>query len=189
MSSLNYRLLVTGLLGASLSLVGVGCATGSGEVRHGVGAGYWEGRVVTLPARQSPIEAMAFGRGGSSKPASDLGVDDALAALDRAAIQEADVRPTTAAPRSAKLMAAKTAEPVQVAQADVQEQATQPAVESRVQVDQPVLLAENTQESRYASREAASEKQQKFAGGDAIVITSGAVVLVLLIVLLVLLLT
>jgi cobalamin biosynthesis Mg chelatase CobN len=186
-SSLNYRLWVTGLFGASLSLFGLGCATGSGEVRHGAGAGYWEGRVVTLPARQSPIEAMAFGRGGSSKPASDLGVDDALAALDSAAIQT-DARPNTA-PRSAKLMAAKqAAQPTEVAQADVTEHATQPTVESAVQADQPVLLAANTQESRYASREAASEDQQKFQGGDAIVITSGAIVLVLLIVLLVLLL-
>jgi hypothetical protein len=136
---------------------------------------------------------MAFGRGGSSEPASDLGVDDALAALDSAALQ-ADAQPTTA-PRSAKLMAAKQAaqpEPIELAQADVTDQATQPAAESAVQADKPVLLAantQNTQESRYASREAASEEQQKFAGGDAIVITSGAVVLVLLIVLLVLLLT
>ena len=183
MSSLNYRLWVTGVLGAMLSLVGFGCATGSGEIRHGVGAGYWEGRVVTLPHRQSPIEAMAFGRGGSSEPAADLGLDDALAALDSAAIQ-ADAKPTTA-PRSAKLMAAKTADPVQVAQADITEQ---PAVEAPAPVEQPVQLAANTQESRYASREAASENQQKFAAGDAIVITSGAVVLVLLIVLLVLLL-
>lgn len=183
MSSLNYRLWVTGVLGAMLSLLGFGCATGSGEVRHGVGAGYWEGRVVTLPHRQSPIEAMAFGRGGSSEPASDLGVDDALAALDSVAIQP-DAKRTTA-PRSAKLMAAKTAEPVQVAQAAVTEQ---PAVESPAPVEQPVQLAANTQESRYASREAVSENQQKFAAGDAIVITSGAVVLVLLIVLLVLLL-
>lgn len=179
MSSLNYRLWVTGVLGAMLSLLGFGCATGSGEIRHGVGAGYWEGRVVTLPHRQSPIEAMAFGRGGSSEPSSDLGVDDALAAFDSAA-----VRPTTA-PRSAKLMAAKTAEPVQVAQADVTEQ---PTIETPAPADQPVQLAANTQESRYASREAVSQDQQKFAAGDAIVITSGAVVLVLLIVLLVLLL-
>jgi hypothetical protein len=186
-SSLNYRLWTAGLLGASLSF-GLGCATGSGEIRHGVGAGYWEGGVVTLPARQSPIQAMAFGRGGSSEPASDLGIDDALAALDRAAIQ-AETQPTTA-PRSAKLMAAqKAAEPVQIAQADVTEKATQPAFETPVQADRPVLLAQNTQEGRYASREAKSEQQQKFAGGDAIVITSGAVVLVLLIVLLVLLLT
>lgn len=184
MSSLNYRLWVSGLLGAMLSLAGFGCATGSGEIRHGAGAGYWEGGVVTLPARQSPIAAMAFGSGGSSEPASDLGLDDALAALDRAAVQT-EARPTTA-PRSAKLMAAKqAAEPVQVAH-------TQPAVETQVQADQPVLVAANTtantQESRYAAREAASEDQQKFAAGDAIVITSGAVVLVLLIVLLVLLL-
>lgn len=186
MSSLRYRLLVTGLFGATLSLFGAGCATGSGEIRHGVGAGYWEGRVVTMPSRQSPIAALAFGRGGSSEPASDLGVDDALAALDRAAIQ-ADAQPT-AAPRSAKLMAASKTAPEQIAQADVAQPTTQPAVESPVQVDQPVLLAANTQESRYASREAKSEEQQKFAGGDAIVITSGAIVLVLLIVLLVLLL-
>jgi cobalamin biosynthesis Mg chelatase CobN len=145
--------------------------------------------VVTLPARQSPIEAMAFGRGGSSEPASDLGLDDALAALDSAAIR-ADAQPSTA-PRSAKLMAAKQAaqpQHIEVAQADVTEHATQPAAESAVNADKPVLLAANTQESRYASREAASEEQQKFAGGDAIVITSGAIVLVLLIVLLVLLL-
>jgi cobalamin biosynthesis Mg chelatase CobN len=184
-SSLNYRLFVSGLLGASLSLLGLGCATGSGEVRHGVGAGYWEGGVVTLPSRQSPIEAMAFGRGGSSEPASDYGVDAALAALDSAAVK-ADAQPT-AAPRSAKLMAAKAAAPKQV------EQTPAPAAtESRVSVDEPVVLAANTpdnaQESRYASREAQSEQQQQFAAGDAIVITSGAIVLVLLIVLLVLLL-
>lgn len=183
MSSLNYRLWVTGALGAMLSLVGFGCATSSGEVRHGVGAGYWE---VTLPHRQSPIEALAFGRGGSSERAADLGLDDALAALDNAAVQ-AEAKPTMA-PRSAKLMAAKAAEPVQIAQADVPEQTTQPAVESAVQVDPPVLVADNTTESRYAEREAVAQEQQKFAAGDAIVITSGAVVLVLLIVLLVLLL-
>lgn len=186
MSSLNYRLLVSGLLSASLSLIGFGCATGSGEVRHGVGAGYWEGRVVTLPSRQSPIEAMAFGRGGSSQPASDLGVDDALAALDRAAVAQ------PIAARSAKVVAErKTAQPVQLAAAPAappSEQTQAPAAESRAQVDAPVLLAANTQESRYAAREAQSDEQKKFAGGDAIVITSGAIVLVLLIVLLVLLL-
>lgn len=182
MSSLNYRRWVAGLFGASLTLLGFGCATGSGEIRHGNGAGYWEGRAVTLPARQSPIEAMAFGRGGNSQRASDFGVDDALAAYDSAA-----ARPD--APRSAKVVAArKAAAPEQVAMADVKEQTPAPVAESRVQMDQPVLLAENTQESRYASREAKSEEQQKFAGGDAIVITSGAIVLVLLIVLLVLLL-
>jgi cobalamin biosynthesis Mg chelatase CobN len=175
------------LLGASLTLLGFGCATGSGEIRHANGAGYWEGRVVTLPARQSPIAALAFGRGGNSQPASDLGVDDALAALDSASIRP-DAQ-TTTAPRSAKLVAArKAAAPEQVALADVTEQTPAPTTESRVQVDQPMLLAENTQESRYATREAQSEEQQKFAGGDAIVITSGAIVLVLLIVLLVLLL-
>lgn len=180
MSSLKHRLLVSGLLSASLSLLGFGCATGSGDVRHSAGVGYWEGRVVTLPHRQSPIEAMAFGRGGSSEPASDLGVDEALAALDRSAVAQ-----PRAAQRSAKLVAeAKTAKPV----APPIEQSQAPAAESRVQVDQPVLLAENTQESRYASREAQSSEQQKFAGGDAIVITSGAIVLVLLIVLLILLL-
>ncbi|HET8938113.1 MAG TPA: hypothetical protein VFN67_31940 [Polyangiales bacterium] len=178
MSSLKHRLLVSGLLSASLSLLGFGCATGSGDVRHGAGVGYWEGRVVTMPSRQSPIAAMAFGRGGSSEPASDLGVDDALAALDRSAVAQ---------PRAAKLVAeTKTAKPV----APPIEQTQAPAAESRVHLDQqfPVLLAENTQESRYASREAQSDKQQKFAGGDAIVITSGAIVLVLLIVLLILLL-
>jgi hypothetical protein len=174
-SSLKHRLLVSGLLCASLSLVGFGCATGSGDVRHGTAAGYWEGRVVTLPSRQSPIEAMAFGRGGSSEPAADLSyVDNALAALDRSAVAQ-----PRAAQRSAKLVAEhKTAAPP-VEQA-----------ESSVQMNQefPVLLAANTQESRYASREARSDEQQKFAGGDAIIITSGAIVLVLLIVLLILLL-
>ena len=177
MSSLKNRLLVSGLLSASLSLLGFGCATGSGDVRHGAGVGYWEGRVVTMPSRQSPIEAMAFGRGGSSEPASDLGVDDALAALDRSAVAQ-----PRAAQRSAKLVA--EAKPV----APPVEQTQAPAAESRVDQQFPVLLAENTQESRYASREAKSDEQQKFAGGDAIVITSGAIVLVLLIVLLILLL-
>lgn len=179
MSSLKHRLLVSGLLSASLSLLGFGCATGSGDVRHSAGVGYWEGRVVTLPSRPSAIESMAFGRGGSSQPASDLGVDDALAALDRSAVAQ-----PRAAQRSAKLVAETkpVALPVEQTQA--------PAAESRVQADQqfPILLAENTQESRYASREAKSDEQQKFAGGDAIVITSGAIVLVLLIVLLILLL-
>jgi len=132
---------------------------------------------------------MAFGRGGSAQPASDYGVNAALAALDRAAVQ-ADAQPI-AAPRSAKLVAEhKTAEPAQLALAAAPqaEQTQQPVAETRAQMDEPVLLAENTQESRYASREAQSDEQQKFAGGDAIVITSGAIVLVLLIVLLVLLL-
>jgi hypothetical protein len=162
------------------SVIGFGCATGNTEVRHGAAAGYWEGRTLSLPSRQSPIAALAFGRGGSSEPASDLGVDDALAALDRAAV--ADKQPT-AAPRSAKLLAAKTAAPEQV----VAEPAAAPAEPAAAQ--EPVLLAAaDTEHSRYAARELDSKEQQKFAGGDAIVITSGAIVLVLLIVLLVLLL-
>jgi len=174
-SSSLSRLYSLGVLSAALSLFGLGCATGSDQVRHGTGAGYWEANIPSLPSRQSPIEAMAFGRGGSSKPASDMGVDAALAALDSRSLQPQ---------ASAKLVAARKATPVQTKS----EQPVQTAALSTATVEQPVLLAENTQENRYASREAQSEDQQKFAGGDAIVITSGAIVLVLLIVLLVLLL-
>lgn len=179
-SSLRYRLYVMGVLSASLSLFGLGCATGSDQLRHGTGAGYWETSIPSLPSRQSPIEAMAFGRGGSSEPASDMGVDAALAALDSRSLQ-----PQAA---NAKLVAARKAAPIENAREQVADQPVQATAENNVAVDQPVLLAENTQESRYASREAQSQDQQKFAGGDAIVITSGAIVLVLLIVLLVLLL-
>jgi cytoskeletal protein RodZ len=178
-SSLRSRFYVLGVLSASLSLFGLGCATGSDEVRHGVGAGYWETSIPSLPSRQSPIEAMAFGRGGNSTPASDMGVDAAMAALDSRVVQPQAT--------NAKLVAAKKAAPVNIEKQQVADQPVQVA-ESNVTVDQPVLLAENTQESRYASREAQSQDQQKYAGGDAIVITSGAIVLVLLIVLLVLLL-
>jgi cobalamin biosynthesis Mg chelatase CobN len=182
-SSLRYRLYVLGALSASLSLFGLGCATGSDAVRHGVGAGYWESSVPSLPSRQSPIEAMAFGRGGSSERAalkdSDMGVD---AALDSR-------RPQATQTLNAKLVAARKPAPVNTEKREqVADQPVQASAESNVTVDQPVLLADNTQESRYASREAQSQGQQKFAGGDAIVITSGAIVLVLLIVLLVLLL-
>lgn len=183
-SSLKSRLYVMGVLSAGLSLFGLGCATGSDQLRHGMGAGYWETSTPTLPSRQSPIEAMAFGRGGSAEPASDMGVDAALAALDSRGSQRAVVA------TNAKLVAAKQAAPVEVAdkREQVVAQPEQATVPSNVAVEQPVLLAENTQESRYASREAQSQDQRKFAGGDAIVITSGAIVLVLLIVLLVLLL-
>jgi cobalamin biosynthesis Mg chelatase CobN len=182
-SSSLSRLYSLGVLSAALSLFGLGCATGSDEVRHGIGAGYWEANIPSLPSRQSPIEAMAFGRGGSSQPASDMGVDAALAALDSRSPQ----RDVTAASH-AKLVAARTAAPVQTKSEQIAQQPVQAAVDSNATVEQPVLLAANTQESRYASREAQSGDQQKFAGGDAIVITSGAIVLVLLIVLLVLLL-
>jgi len=167
------------VLGAALSLFGLGCATGSDQVRHGVGAGYWEANIPSLPSRQSPVEAMAFGRGGSSKPASDMGVDAALAALDSRSLQPQ---------ANAKLVAARNAAPIQTHSEQVAEQPVQAAAEGNATVEQPVLLADNTQESRYASRETQSQDQQKFAGGDAIVITSGAIVLVLLIVLLVILL-
>jgi cobalamin biosynthesis Mg chelatase CobN len=184
-SSLRYRLYVLGALSASLSLFGLGCATGSDEVRHGVGAGYWETSIPSLPSRQSPIEAMAFGRGGSSERAAvtdkNLGVDAALAALDSRSLQPQAT--------NAKMVAARKPAAVNTEKREaVAEQPVQASADSSVTVDQPVLLAANTQESRYASREAQSQDQQKFAGGDAIVITSGAIVLVLLIVLLVLLL-
>lgn len=178
-SSSLSRLYSLGILSAALSLFGLGCATGSDQVRHGVGAGYWEANIPSMPSRQSPIEAMAFGRGGSGKPATDMGVDAALAALDSRSLQPQ---------ASAKLVAARKAAPVQTKSEQVAAQPEQTTVESAATVEQPVLLAANTEESRYASREAQSEDQQKFAGGDAIVITSGAIVLVLLIVLLVLLL-
>ena len=180
-SSLRYRLYTLGVLSASLGLFGAGCATGSDQLRHGVGAGYWEANIPSLPSRQSPIEAMAFGRGGSSEPASDMGVDAALAALDSRSLRDVN----TAA--NAKLVAARKAAPVEKRE-QVAQQPVSATAESNVTADQPVLLAENTQESRYASREAQSQDQQKFAGGDAIVITSGAIILVLLVVLLVLLL-
>jgi cobalamin biosynthesis Mg chelatase CobN len=183
-SSLRHRLYTLGVLSASLGLFGAGCATGSDQVRHGVGAGYWEASSPSLPGRQSPIEAMAFGRGGSSKPASDMGVDAALAALDSRSVRD------VSAATNAKLVAARQmfkAAPAQERE-QVAQQPVQATAESNVTADQPVLLAENTQQSRYATREAQSQDQQKFAGGDAIVITSGAIVLVLLIVLLVLLL-
>jgi cobalamin biosynthesis Mg chelatase CobN len=180
-SSLRYRISILGVLSASLGLFGAGCATGSDQVRHGVGAGYWEANIPSLPSRQSPIEAMAFGRGGNSAPASDMGVDAALAALDSRSVRDGSVS------ANAKLVAARKAAPVETRE-QVAQQPVQATAESNVTASQPVLLAENTQESRYASREAQSQDQQKFAGGDAIVITSGAIVLVLLIVLLVLLL-
>jgi len=180
-SSLSYRLCILGVLSASLGLFGAGCATGSDQVRHGAGAGYWEASMPSLPSRQSPIEAMAFGRGGSSKPATDMGVDAALAALDSQSLRG------HAQASNAKLVAAHKATPIQTRE-QVAEQPVQAAAASNVTAEQPILLAANTQESRYASREAQSQDQQKFAGGDAIVITSGAIVLVLLVVLLVLLL-
>jgi len=178
-SSLRQRLYVMGVLSASLSLFGFGCATGSDQVRHGVGAGYWEANVPSLPSRQSPIEAMAFGRGGSSSPATDMGVDAALAALDSRSLQPQATH--------AKLVAARKVAPVEQRE-QLAAEPVQATVESNLAVDQPVLLAANTQESRYATREAQSQDQQKFAGGDAIVITGGAIVLILLVVLLVLLL-
>jgi cobalamin biosynthesis Mg chelatase CobN len=177
-SSLRLRLYTLGVLSASLGLFGAGCATGSDQVRHGVGAGYWEANSLSLPSRQSPIEAMAFGRGGNSEPASDMGVDAALASLDSRSLQP------QAKATNAKLVAAHKAPAVEQAA----QQPVQATAERSVTAEQPVLVAANTQESRYASREAQSQDQQKFAGGDAIVITSGAIVLVLLIVLLVLLL-
>jgi hypothetical protein len=180
-SSLRYRLYTLGVLSASLGLFGAGCATGSDQLRHGVGAGYWEANIPSLPSRQSAIEAMAFGRGGSSEPASDMGVDAALAALDSRSLR--DVNTAT----NAKLVAARKAAPVEKRE-QVAQQPVQATAESNVIADQPLLLAENTQESRYATREAQSQDQQKFAGGDAIIITSGAIILVLLVVLLILLL-
>jgi len=111
-----------------------------------------------------------------------MGVDAALAALDSRSLHG-----VTAGAENAKLVAARKAAPTEKRE-QVAEQPAQATAESNVTVDQPVLLAENTQENRYATREAQSQDQQKFAGGDAIVITSGAIVLVLLIVLLVLLL-
>jgi hypothetical protein len=191
---LGNRLWVVSVFSASLSLLGFGCATGGSEVRHGIGAGQWEAR---LPTTRSPIQSMAYGRGGSSEPAADLGLDDALAALDRSALERsAAATQPLAAPRVQNRVAARKAPREQPAAATLTapvEKAAEPAptsaeLASRVQVDEPLALAQNTADNRYAEREAQAKEQQKFAGGDAIVITSGAILLVLLIVLLVLLL-
>lgn len=167
-----------------VSFLGSGCATGNGELRHGRAAGQWQARVPSLPTTRSPIQGLAYGRAGSSEPAADLGVDAALAALDRATAHSR--------PQPALAQRASKAAPVK---ASVSEQAPvrepEPAaaeLASRVRLDEPVALAQATARDRYAQREAQAQEQQKFAGGDAIVITSGAIVLVLLIVLLVLLL-
>lgn len=190
---LGYRLSIMGVLGASLSMLTLGCATSGSEVRHGIAAGQWEAR---LPATKSPIAGLAYGSGGSSQRTDDLGVDAALASLDRnvqlsAAEPAPAARRVKAAPSKAahRTVAALAASPERKPLAEP----AVPALQSRLRVDTPVTLAhsastERASDSRYAEREAASQEQQRFAGGDAIVITSGAVVLALLIVLLILLL-
>jgi len=169
-------------------MLGFGCATSSGEVRHGLGAGQWEAR---LPATKSPIAGMAYGSGGSSERADDLGVSAALASLDRSAKSPAEQRAALAAKRVKS--PTRTLVASAPAQAVTTPEPAAPSLESRVRVEAPLALAQASAEneasgSRYADREASSKEQQKFAGGDAIVITSGAILLVLLIVLLVLLL-
>jgi hypothetical protein len=182
-------------LGASLTLLGFGCATGGSELRHGIGAGQWEARL-PLPTTQSPIQALAYGSGGSSERAADLGVSDALAALDSTPVGEplmaAEAAPLRVASRRSKpvpvVVAAAPAALTQVAEPAQSATPTPTELASRVQVQEPMTLAANASDNRYAEREAQAQEQQKFAGGDAIVITSGAILLVLLVVLLILLL-
>jgi len=178
-----HVLLTVTLLGASLSFAS-GCATGA-QTRHGIPAGQWQAR---LPTTRSPIDELAFGRGGSGTPAAP----DELASLAAPAPDEV-LQPMAAAKtvavakpnlRRAPLAAATTA-PAPAVPAAEPAQVTPEAAPASAP-----LLAQNDApvESRYAQREADSRDQQKFRGGDAIVISAGALVVVLLIVILVLLL-
>jgi cobalamin biosynthesis Mg chelatase CobN len=171
----------------TLGVAASGCATGGTEAGHGLGAGQWQAR---LPATQSPIAGLAFGRGGSSERAD-------LAALDSDTPDDV-LRPTVTEVTMASKSVAKPAQrrvpsvaafqpapAAAVAQAETQPQQVEAPVVT--EPSQP-LLAANDVDSRYAQREAQAQDQQKFRGGDAIVISAGAIVVVLLIVILVLLL-
>jgi hypothetical protein len=172
------------LLGASLGF-STGCATG-GAQRHGIPAGEWQAR---LPTSRSPIDELAYGRGGSGTPAQ-LGSDE-LAALASPAPDDV-LQPAAAAKvvavhkpaaRRPQLAAAKVEQPVSAAP----EPAPAPIV-----TESPAapLLASNDVgvEQRYAQRDQQASDQKQFRGGDAIVITAGALVVILLIVILILLL-
>jgi hypothetical protein len=148
----------------TLGILGAGCATAGEGAKHGLGAGQWEARLPTTP---SPIQELAYGRGGRAQR-SDVALDDVL-------LQ----------PRAARHAAAK-ARPLSRALA-AQQPAPQLAA-TAVEAPAPMLLAQNDSEPRYAERESEARNLQDFRGGDAIVISAGALVIVLLIVVLILLL-
>jgi hypothetical protein len=173
------------LFGSMMSLVAAGCATGSTETRHGLGAGEWTAR---LPTSSSPIQQLAYGRGGSSQP-------DALADLDSASpdavlapslTEVAVVKAKRAAPRTQRSAYAQT----EVAKATPEKTAAELPADRVVaaQPEQQLAVNDATPDARYAERESQAQDQQQFRGGDAIIITAGALVVILLIVLLILLL-
>jgi hypothetical protein len=166
-----------------VSTAAVGCAT-TNTKHHGLGAGQWEAR---LPTTASPIDELAYGKGGSSEPADSSldGLDDPNAVLALATPAPlAKLAPHKAQHRV--LPKAKLALASQPAAAATPEPVAAPAPQPMAA--QPVLLAQNDSASRYAAREQRAQKQQDFRGGDAIVITAGTLVVILLIVILILLL-
>lgn len=180
----KHWLLTVTLLGATLSF-STGCATG-GAQRHGIPAGEWQAR---LPTSRSPIDELAYGRGGASTPAQ-LSSDELVALA--APTPDDVLQPAAAAKvvavhksvaRRPQLAAAKVEQPVSAV--------AQPAP-AAVVTEAPAapLLASNDvgMEQRYAARDQQASDQKQFRGGDAIVITAGALVVVLLIVVLILLL-
>jgi hypothetical protein len=159
-----------------VGLAASGCAT-TGEVKHGLGAGQWQ---VHLPTSTSPIDELAYGRGGGNDESlADLGDLDAL-------LRPAPSAQPTTKPKPIRHVSAlkRVAENPAPAPAAVPEPASPPPAAAV-----PVLLAENDAHDRYASREQQAQPQQQFRGGDAvIVISASALIIVLLVVLLILLL-
>jgi len=175
----RHSLVSMTLLVWTVGLAASGCATGVSETRHGLGVGYWQ---VHMPTTPSPIHELAYGRDGSSRPASD-----ALAGLEAATPDEI-LQPATAPLAKAKPVkyTQRHVPPIALAKTEEQpEPALTPAPEP---AQEPTWLAANDTNSRYAQREAQASEQQKFRGGDAIIISAGAILIVLLIVVLVLLL-
>jgi len=146
--------------------------------------GVWEKR---LPTSASPIDELAYGRGGDAAWAddslADLGDIDRLLSPEPAAQPKVKAKAVTVPKRlaSTELAAKVVSEPApteQIAPASPPPQAAA-----------PVLLAQNDARDRYASREQQAKQQQDFRGGDAVVVISAsALVIILLVVLLILLL-
>jgi len=160
----------------------VGCASNMPDAKDARAAGEWRFR---LPATPSPYGTLAYGSGGSSEPAAQLAEADDLKLVP--ATPAAKREPSVTRPRLASVKPQAKSLPSPKSDPQIVEQ---PVATAAAPAPAPVLLASNSAapETRYAQREAKSQKLQEYRGGDAIVISGGVLLIVLLIVILVLLL-
>lgn len=170
------------LVGASMALAAFsGCAAPAQTPGPRTAAGVWQ---VRLPESTSPIASKAHGSRGDGLAWDARGSDsiDEFLRDDQKRVAAPRARTQHAVARTQPLPKAPAPQPAPAALPPAPE--PQPLLASATPAERPAT----DELSRYADRDAQSQKAQRFSGGEAVIVISATTVLIVLLIILIIVL-